>query len=146
MIAATPATRGLYCRYEPVKKALAGLIFDSAPCYMTPQTGRTALTEGLRFPFKQLLQALFMLTVPITMLLKIPQRFWCELIRACLRRIPTMRGPVLETSSVTISQADWKLQADVHKAPAHVRKAPAQNQEVSSLNLCHCKNGSQDKG
>lgn len=64
------------CRYKPIKNALAGLIFDSAPCYMTPKTGSLALTSGLTFPLKQLLQALFLLTVPITLLFNVPRRFW----------------------------------------------------------------------
>lgn len=67
----------MVCRYQPIKDALAGLIFDSAPCYMTPGTGSQALTAGLAFPLKQLLQALFlMIWVPINLVLDIPKRFW----------------------------------------------------------------------
>ena len=43
---------------------------------MTPKTGSLALTAGLTFPLKQLLQALFLLTVPIVILFNVPKRFW----------------------------------------------------------------------
>ena len=43
---------------------------------MTPTTGSLALTAGLTFPLKQLLHALFLLTVPITLLFNVPKRFW----------------------------------------------------------------------
>ncbi|KAL3133622.1 hypothetical protein ABBQ32_008142 [Trebouxia sp. C0010 RCD-2024] len=72
-------------RYQPIKDALAGLIFDSAPCYMTPGTGSQALTAGLAFPLKQLLQALFlMIWVPINLVLDIPKRFWRRMVEETL--------------------------------------------------------------
>ncbi len=66
------------CRYEPIRAALTGLIFDSGPCVMTAQSGRTSLSSGTAFPMKQLLEAVFLVILALTFLLagNTPKRFW----------------------------------------------------------------------
>jgi hypothetical protein len=68
----------MLCRYEPIKYAMAGLIFDSAPCVMTVTSGRAAISEGTNFPIKQLLQAAFLVITLLTFALvgNTPKRFW----------------------------------------------------------------------
>lgn len=69
-------------RYEPIKNAMAGLIFDSAPCVMTVTSGRAAISEGTSFPIKQLLQAAFLIMTLLTFALvgNTPKRFWNRML------------------------------------------------------------------
>ncbi|DBB01709.1 hypothetical protein WJX77_003873 [Trebouxia sp. C0004] len=73
-------------RYVPIKNAMAGLIFDSAPCVMTITSGRAAITEGTRFPIKQLLQAAFLVMTLLTFVLvgNTSKRFWNRMLKETL--------------------------------------------------------------
>ncbi|DBA69073.1 TPA: hypothetical protein ACH3X2_013233 [Trebouxia sp. C0005] len=69
-------------RYEPIKNAMAGLIFDSAPCVMTITSGRAAISEGTSFPIKQLLQAAFLVMTLLTFAFvgNTSKRFWNRML------------------------------------------------------------------
>lgn len=57
---------------------VAGCIFDSAPCYMHPTTGATALGTGLSPPLRALATALFYLIMLLIYFVspRRPQQYW----------------------------------------------------------------------
>lgn len=66
------------CRQAHLRERVAGVIFDSAPCYMHGTVGAQALGEGRPLPLRALLAAVFLLVMALMLLTdpRAPQRFW----------------------------------------------------------------------
>lgn len=50
-------------KYRPLASRIAGLAFDSAPCYMSLRVGATAIGHGMPLPLRILAALLFFLSV-----------------------------------------------------------------------------------
>ncbi len=50
-------------RYSPFASRISGLVFDSAPCYMSLRVGATAIGYGMPWPLRVLAALLFFLSV-----------------------------------------------------------------------------------
>ena len=65
-------------RYRHLASRTAGIIFDSAPCYMSAAVGATAIGHGLALPLRLLATALFLLSLLLMMPFapRRPQEYW----------------------------------------------------------------------
>lgn len=62
-------------RYQPMRPQFRGCVFDSAPCYMSPLVGATAVGHGMPAPLRLLAALAFLLSL-LLMLPVAPRRPW----------------------------------------------------------------------